>query len=208
MIGRNPVIRNIARARADEASRRGCARLPAMLRCELPGGCRLRPFEESDADELYAVVDANRAHLDQWLPWVRDSSPEHTLEFIRAARKQVTDNDGAQLAIVDDGRIVGTIGFHRVDWANRSTSIGYWIAADRQGRGIVTEAVRALVDHAFGTWKLERVEIRAEPANVRSRAIPQRLGFREEGTLRAVERHRDRSVDHVVYGLLATEWRR
>ena len=179
-----------------------------MLRHELPGGCALRLLEESDADELVAVVDANREHLGEWMPWVgNERTPEDVLPFIRATRKQLADNNGLQTAVVDSGgRIIGMVGVHAIDWANRKTSIGYWLARDNQGRGIMTAAVRAYVDHAFGTWKLNRVTIEAAVGNARSRAIPERLGFREEGTLRETERVGDRMLDHVVYAMLAADW--
>jgi ribosomal-protein-serine acetyltransferase len=179
-----------------------------MLRHELPGGYALRLLEESDADELFAVIDANRDHLAARMPWVAfEHKPEDVLPFIRHTRKQIADNDGLQVAIVDaDGRIVGATGFHSIDWPNRKTTIGYWLARDHEGRGVVTAAVRALIDHAFTTWKLDRVAIHAAVDNVRSRAIPERLGFREEGVLRAVERIGDRRIDHVVYSMLAEDW--
>jgi ribosomal-protein-serine acetyltransferase len=181
-----------------------------MLRHELPGGYALRLVEESDADELYAVIDANRTHLAPWMPWAENEhSPADVLPFIRAARKQIADNDGLQVAIVDPGgAIVGMVGYHAVDWRNAKTSIGYWLARDEQGRGTMTAAVRALVDHAFATWKLNRVTIQASVENARSRGVPERLGFREEGVLREVERVGDRSLDHVVYSMLAADWSR
>ena len=179
-----------------------------MLRHELPGGCALRLLEESDADELFAVIDANREHLGAWMPWIGDKhKPEDDLPFIRATRKQLADNNGLQTAVLDpDGRIIGMVGVHGIDWANRKTSIGYWLARDHQGRGIMTAAVRAYVDHAFGTWGLNRVMIEAAVGNARSRAIPERLGFHEEGVLRETERVGERMLDHVVYGILAAEW--
>jgi ribosomal-protein-serine acetyltransferase len=140
------------------------------------------------------------------MPWPADQTLEGTLQFIRLARRQFADSNGFQAAIERDGEIVGVVGYHAVDWANRTTSIGYWLAAERQGNGIMTGAVRALVDHAFSIWKLNRVEIRAAPGNARSRAIPERLGFTEEGTLRGVERVGDRQLDNVVYSVLASEW--
>lgn len=181
-----------------------------MLRRELPDGYALRLLEESDADELFNVVDANRDHLARWMPWVGgERSPDDVLPFIRATRRQIADNDGLQTAIIDaTGAIVGMVGFHAVDWANRKTSIGYWLARDEQGRGTMTAAVRALVDHAFATWGLNRVAIEAAVDNARSRAVPERLGFREEGVLRAVERVDDRTLDHVVYSMLAADWSR
>ena len=70
----------------------------------------------------------------------------------------------------------------------------------------MTRAVRTLVDHAFGVWDLHRVEIQAAVNNHRSRAIPERLGFREEGVLREAERIGDRWNDLAVYAILAPEW--
>jgi ribosomal-protein-serine acetyltransferase len=71
----------------------------------------------------------------------------------------------------------------------------------------MTRTVRALVDQALIGWGLNRVEIRAAPENQRSRAIPERLGFREEGVLREAEHVGDRFLDSVVYGMLAADWR-
>ena len=83
-----------------------------------------------------------------------------------------------------------------------STSIGYWLAESAQRRGTMTRAVQTLLDHAFGVWQLHRVEIRAAVNNTRSRAIPERLGFNQEGVLRAAERIGKRYTDQVVYAML------
>jgi ribosomal-protein-serine acetyltransferase len=174
---------------------------------QLSAGCGLRLLRERDAEELYALIAENRDYLAEWMPWPAAQTLEGTLQFIRLARRQRADDNGFQAAITVEGEITGVAGFHGVDWANRTTSIGYWLAESHQGRGIMTGAVSALVDHAFGVWKLERVEIRAAPGNRRSRAIPERLGFTEEGTLRGVERVGDRQLDNVVYSMLASEWR-
>jgi ribosomal-protein-serine acetyltransferase len=179
-----------------------------VLQYDLPGGCSIRFFEESDAAELFAVIDRNRDHLARWLPWVQPAyDVSAALAFIRAAQRQLERNDGFQSAIVCDGAIVGAVGFHHVDWQNRATSIGYWLAADHVGRGTMTAAVGALLDHAFGVWRLERVEIQAAVENRRSRAVPERLGFREEGVRSQAERHGDHFVDLVLYGMLAADWR-
>ena len=170
-------------------------------------GWRLRLLEESDAEELYALVDANRDHLARWLPWAAGQTLEGTATFIRATRRQLANDDGFQSAIVEDGRIIGMVGFHSVSWQQRSTSIGYWLAESAQGRGIMTHSVRALTDHALTVWRLNRVEIRAAVDNTRSRSIPERLGFRPEGVLTRAERVGERYVDHVVYAILAGEWR-
>jgi ribosomal-protein-serine acetyltransferase len=166
----------------------------------------LRPLAEADVEELHAVVEANREYLSRWMPWAPKQTLDGTLEFIRDSCRQQATNQGVQVAMIQDGRIVGVIGFHRVDLENRSTSIGYWIAESSQGQGTATEAVRALTDYAIKVWKLNRVEIRAGAQNERSRAIPERLGFQAEGVLREAERLGDRFVDHVVYAMLAKDW--
>ncbi len=169
-------------------------------------GWRLRLLEETDAEDLYATVDANRDHLARWMPWAAGQTLEGTLAFIRSTRRQLASNDGFQTAIVEDGRIIGMVGFHGVSWDHRSTSIGYWLAEAAQGRGIMTRSVRALADYAFTVWELDRIEIRAAVDNKRSRSIPERLGFRQEGVLRKAELVGDRYVDHAVYARLASEW--
>jgi ribosomal-protein-serine acetyltransferase len=166
----------------------------------------LRLPEESDDEELYALIAANREYLSRWMPWAPHQTRDGTLEFIRASRKQLADNQGFQTVIVQHGRIVGVLGFHRIDWENLSTTIGYWIVEAAQGRGTITRSVAALTDHALRIWKLNRVEIRAAVDNERSRAVPRRLDFVEEGVLRQSERVGDRFVDHVVYSMLAEDW--
>jgi ribosomal-protein-serine acetyltransferase len=166
----------------------------------------LRAIAESDAEELYALADQNRQHLARWLPWAAGQTREGMCEFVRAARAQAAANNGFQMAIVEDERIIGVIGFHGVDWHHRATSIGYWLAEDAQGRGTMTEAVRAMVDHALRVWRLNRVEIRASVHNARSRAVIERLGFRFEGTARQAFRLPDGYHDDAVYAMLASDW--
>ena len=73
---------------------------------------------------LYALIDANREYLSEWMPWPAEQTREGTLQFIRLARRQSADNNGFQAAIVRGGEIVGVVGYHAVDWANRTTSLG------------------------------------------------------------------------------------
>jgi ribosomal-protein-serine acetyltransferase len=176
---------------------------------DLGDGRGLRGLEDDDAEELFALIDDNRAHLAAWMPFVGQTrGVVDSLAFIRAAKRQHDENRGMQLAVLSEERIIGVAGFHAIDWNRRQTSIGYWLASDQQGAGTMTLAVTALLDHAFDVWKLSRVEIRAGVLNARSRAIPLRLGFRDEGVLPAAERIGARVIDHAIYAMTAREWKR
>jgi ribosomal-protein-serine acetyltransferase len=165
----------------------------------------LRLLDGGDAAELHALVESNRAHLSEWMPWAADQTFERTARYIRSGLDRHADNQGFEMGLVVDGRIVGAAGIANVDWIARSANIGYWLDEHHQGRGLMTSAVRALIDHAFREMGLHRMEIRATEGNLRSRAIPERLGFTEEGLLREAEHVRDEYHDLVVYGLLATD---
>ncbi|OGF56046.1 MAG: alanine acetyltransferase [Candidatus Fraserbacteria bacterium RBG_16_55_9] len=179
-----------------------------MFICRLDAEAELRLLEDRHATELFLLTDQNRDHLRRWLPWVDvTASIEITRKFIRNALKLFAANRGFQAGIWYQGRLAGVIGYHRIDWFNRKTSIGYWLGASFQGKGLMTKACRALVDYAFHDLKLNRVEIRCAAQNKRSRAIPERLGFTQEGVSRQAEWLYDHYVDHVIYAMLASEWR-
>jgi ribosomal-protein-serine acetyltransferase len=179
-----------------------------VVRFDLSDDCHMKLLEEADAEELYGVVEQNRAYLAEWLPWPAGQTLEGTVEFIRKSRRQLDENDGFQAVLVLEGRIVGAAGYTGIKWEARSTGLGYWLAEGYQGRGLMTRAVGALTDHAFDELGLNRVEIQVASDNHRSRAIPERLGFKEEGLLREYERVGDRYLDIVVYALLARERQR
>lgn len=173
---------------------------------DLGDGAEVRRLEPHDAEEVFALVDANRERLREWMPWVDPTtSAEDSRAFIEAARALTTDEEG--LGIFVDGAYAGGIGLRVRENPFSEAEIGYWIGAEHEGRGIVTRACAALIDHAFGERAVHRVVIRVAPGNARSRAIPERLGFVQEGVLREAERVGDRYVDHVVYGLLDRDWR-
>jgi ribosomal-protein-serine acetyltransferase len=168
----------------------------------------LRQLGESDAGPLSAVIDRNRAYLKQWLPWLNTSNgPDDTLAFIRTTLDQFANSDGFAAGIYSNDTIIGTIGFHRVDWLNRSVEIGYWLSEEHQGKGIVTKACSEFIDYAFHEWGLHRVQIRCAVGNDKSCRIPERLGFVREGMQRHAEFLYDRYVDLHIFGMLENEWK-
>ena len=171
-------------------------------------GVFLTLLEDRHADQVFSVVDREREYLREWLPWVDHSkSADDTRAFIQKSLETFARNEGFAAGIWCGDEYAGTIGTHKVDWLNRKVEIGYWIVSKFQGRGIVTAACRAVIDHAFNEWKLNRVEIHCAVENVKSCAIPERLGFTLEGVFREANYVRETFVDLKVYGIVAREWK-
>ncbi|QOV90795.1 GNAT family N-acetyltransferase [Humisphaera borealis] len=172
-------------------------------------GFSLRIVEDRHVGAVYETVRRNLEHLKPWMPWATD---EYSLDGCRAwqrkAIEQFARNDGFNAGIFDGPSFIGVIGVHAIDWWNRKTTVGYWIDAAYQGRGIMTAACRVLLSHLFDELKLNRVEIHCATQNVRSCAIPKRLGFVDERVAREAELLPDgRYLDHAIYTMLASEWK-
>ncbi|MGF7036537.1 ribosomal-protein-serine acetyltransferase [Paenibacillus mucilaginosus] len=167
----------------------------------------LKVLETGDAEELFLLTDANRRCLRQWMPWIDGTQTvEDTRAFIEHARQRWARGEGITAGILADGSLCGVIDHHGLSTLNRSAAIGYWLAQSHQGRGIMTRACRGMVDYAFHSLGLHRIEIRAGVDNRRSRAVPERLGFTLEGVARGAQRLYGVYIDLAVYSMLATEW--
>lgn len=179
-----------------------------MFKYKVDEDIELKLLEIRDTKELFELTNSCRDYLRQWLPWLDGSKTEEdTRTFIEATQKQFASNNGFQAGIWYKGEIAGVIGYHGINWANKSTSIGYWLGEKYIGKGIMTKSCKALVNYALIDLKLHRVEIRCAEENYKSRAIPERLGFAKEGIIREAEWLYDHYVSHVAYGILAKEWR-
>jgi ribosomal-protein-serine acetyltransferase len=165
----------------------------------------LRELADDEAAELHALIERNRVGLARWLRWARGQTPAETLAFVRRARAQACAGESLQRGVVVDGRIVGMVGLPRVDAENHAAEIGYWLDEAHRGKGVMTAAVAALVELGFEDLRLNRLEIRTDVENRRSRALAERLGFRYEGVLRQAYWVGDRYSDDAIYSMLAAE---
>ncbi|MGV2620573.1 UNVERIFIED_CONTAM: GNAT family protein [Halobacillus marinus] len=160
-----------------------------------------------DAEELYELSDRSREHIRTWLPWVDyTKSPEDTRKYIQGCLESYADNNGLTVCLLESGKIAGILGFHEYDWGNKKASVGYWMGTDFKGRGLLTRACRALFNYAFKELGLNRIEIRAAEGNIKSRAVPERLGFVQEGIIRDAALLYGNYTNHVVYGMLSKDW--
>lgn len=178
-----------------------------MFNYKIEAQLELRLLALGDAQRFFDLVGQNQEHIGAWMFWINEAySLDDARRHIRLALDRWKDNNGFEAGIWFNGELAGAIYYSFIDWRHRNTELGYWLGESFQGRGIATKACRALTDYAFTALGLNRVEIRCMRENVRSRRIPERLGFVKEGVLRQVRWRLNHFDDHVVYGMLASEW--
>ena len=144
----------------------------------------LRLRDESHARETYWLIKKNEDHLRPWMKWIdKVESVTDSIANIEANIEEWEMKTDLHLGIFVDGLMVGMVSLHNIDYLNHSAYIGYWLDEDNVGRGIMTDAVRSLIEYGYVELEINRIEIRAGVDNVKSRAIPERLGFRQEGVI-------------------------
>lgn len=164
-------------------------------------------LEEKHAPEMFALIEANRDSLRQWLPWVDTTlTLDDSKTFIMRATDQFYGDTGIHCAIFYEGRMAGVIGCVKIDLGNRTCEIGYWLGDAYRGTGLMTTVCSALLRYLFESMLMNRAEIRCAVDNMKSIAIPIRLGFKKEGVIRQAAWLNDRFIDLAIYGMLAEEW--
>jgi [ribosomal protein S5]-alanine N-acetyltransferase len=167
---------------------------------------RLRPFTGADAAALFAL-HSNAHVLRYWdsPPW---SDPACAERFLAVSRQMAEDGSGARLAMdrVSDGVFIGWCALTRWNPEHRSASMGYCLDDAAWGHGYATEGARAVLQWAFDTLDLNRVQAEADTRNVASARVLEKLGFLREGTLREDCVVNGDVSDSGVYGLLRREW--
>lgn len=178
-----------------------------MLPLPLDKDLELRLLEVNSAEALFHLIHHNQDQLRPWLAWVDIT---HTAEDVRRYVASMAElhqkGEALPTVIFSGGKLAGAITLHKIDGRNRSSSIGYWLGREWQGRGVMTMACRAMVSLGFHHYDLHRIEIRCAVGNQKSCAIPERLGFTREGIAREAEAHGEQFKDLVVWSMLAHEW--
>lgn len=178
-----------------------------LEKIDIGDGITLRRFKDDDASEIHLVLTRNVDHLTPYMQWmVPDYSLDMARDFICRSNKATEAKELLGFGIYLNEVLVGSVGFVYFDWKAARTEIGYWIDREYQGKGIVSNGCKALLDLAFNDLELNRVEIRCSSRNVKSAAIPRRFGFRLEGHLRQSEFRNGEFHDFFVFGMLRSEW--
>lgn len=160
------------------------------------------------AELVFEVVNTHRAYLRLWLPWVDSTvSLQDTQHFIRESMQHNTDGTRLTTFIMAAEEIAGSLGVVHFNKAHKKCEIGYWLREDLQGRGIMTKACAGFIQHLFQTKDLNRIEVLVAGGNRKSRAVPLRLGFTSEGTLRQSLFMYGRYFDVELFALLKNDWK-
>ena len=158
------------------------------------------------AEELFQLTDHNREFLKQWLPWLDNiQKPSDTREFIELQLLRFQQGKALHITIFHQDRIAGVLGYNEIDRVNNIGYLGYWLGEEYNGKGIMTKSVRELIAISHNYYSLNRIDIRCAVENSRSRAIPERLGFKNEGIIRHAAKVNNHYQDHVIYGLLRSD---
>lgn len=177
-----------------------------MLPRDLGGGLTLQLTTAADAVEAFAVVDAERVRLREFLPWVDATvDVEVEREFLYGIEQANEAGSGLHATIRSTDGFDGFIGL-RLDHDGGCAEVGYWLGERSVGRGYVTRSVAAMFDIAFDELGMERVELLAATDNERSRAVAVRLGMTLEGVRPEAEELARGFVDLAVYSMAASAW--
>ncbi len=170
----------------------------------------LKRFADEHAGPIYQIVQTERDRLNEFLPWPNFiKSVEDELEFIQGMKKQWDDKScfGFAIILAEKNCLIGTIDLHAISWNHSRGEIGYWISEKYQGKGYMSEAVSVL-EKALFEEGINRIEIRCDQNNSRSRSIPLRLGYTHEGTLREECFDRGQFRNTEVFGKIASDLKR
>ncbi len=167
----------------------------------------IRPLLESDLAAVFACYD--NPEVGRYCAPVRWPDMDHALTWFNRRAGDIAAGLTEQFVILnkDSNAVIGTCVLFRIDQIHRNAEIGYALGRDFWGAGYASEAVTALINHAFGELKLHRLYAVIDPRNNPSANAVLRLGFTHEGTQRQSYFDAGEFIDSGQYALLAPEWK-
>jgi ribosomal-protein-serine acetyltransferase len=167
----------------------------------------IRILEHSDSKEMFTLVDNNREYLRKWFDWVDLKKTEKDIKsLIRSSLLLYAEEQSYFYVIIEEEKIIGLVELFNIDKLLNAAYIGYWIGEKYQGKGYVTKAVKDLLKIGFTELNLNKIEIKVVEENIKSRNIPEKLGFINTGVIRDSGLLHGKYVSHVLYSLLRDEY--
>ncbi|MCK8607414.1 GNAT family N-acetyltransferase [Apilactobacillus ozensis] len=161
---------------------------------------KLEATSENHAKDLYEAIDNDRQNMRKWLPWVDDmQSVEDEQDFIQYATVEMEKQKLLMLTIMVNNQPAGLIDLHSISNVSKHASVGYWLSSNFQGHGITTKALENITKIGFDVLELHKIIVLAAVDNSKSKAVPERLGFKHEATLSQHILVRDKFMDVDLY---------
>lgn len=161
---------------------------------------QMKTLTEDNAKEVFKLIEKDRAYLRQWLPWVDNTYSVEEVERTIISWEVVHElGSDLVLGIFKDGLYIGNIGLHDIKKRTYLPMIGYWLAQDEQGKGIMSACVKSLMNYAFTCLSIDKLYIHCVVTNFKSRAIPERLAFKLEKIQEDGQYLYDKYYDLAIY---------
>lgn len=158
-------------------------------------------------DELYNTVMLNKDYLSENLPWAQFVNERSDIQkYIHSSKNKFSKENGFDCIIRYDGSLVGVIGFHEINSANDTASIGYWLAEKMQGKGIMTKSCKKMFEIAFKYKNVNKIFLRCSTCNMKSQNIAIRLGMKKLGVLPEHEKFNGIYVDQYLFSILKKDF--
>lgn len=157
----------------------------------------LHPLSQEHCSALFQVIDHNRLHLRRWLPWVDDTDSEDRLtDFIRHT---TADTASVTLVIFCHRNIAGVCSLNALHKQPGQARVGYWLAEEYCGQGIMTRALMGLIQFAYKSLNLKELILCAAEHNKKSRSLAERVGFKATRKIMDAEDLYGEMVNHIRY---------
>ncbi len=165
----------------------------------------LRKMKVSDSSSLFKIW--SDPDVTKFMNVSCFTDENQAKEMINLLDDLSRDSKAIRYSIIkkESNEIIGSCGYNSFDFENEKAEIGYDIAKSFWGRGYASEAICSLLDHAFSSLKLNRIEAKVDPENVNSIKLLQKLNFTFEGTLRQYERVEGKFNDLNIYSKLISD---
>ena len=163
----------------------------------------LKDLNIKNAGSLFALIDSGRIYLREWLSWVDETNAiEDSILYIQSVSQGNVYTGRYVLEIWYKNKLAGLIDFHNGNKINMAVEIGYWLGKSYQGKGIMTRSCKKCIEYAFNEMGFNRIIIKCAVGNLKSQAIPKRLGFKFEGIEKEGQNLNGRFTDLVVFSKL------
>ena len=159
--------------------------------------------------DLHALITQEKERLSEWLPWAHNyGTVENSIAYTELTLRNFEEKKSFGFTILFKNKPVGKIGTHTIDYTNKRTTIGYWLSKETEGKGVMTQCVKGLLQFCFTELNLNRVEVLCATENIRSNRIAQKLNFELEGIFKQYELLPRGFVDVNYYALLKENWKK